>query len=81
ASDVYKRQFNTFLPLYENASPEFLTLDATIDGAMVGMQLLLTARAHGFDANPWYGYGFKTIIPTLGLDPKRFGPVMAVAIG
>lgn len=73
--------FNTFLPLYENASPEFLTLDATIDGAMVGMQLLLTARAHGFDANPWSGYDFKTIIPTLGLDPKRFVPVMAVAIG
>ena len=63
--------FNTFLPL----------LDATIDGAMVGMQLLLTARAHGFDANPWSGYDFKTIIPTLGLDPKRFVPVMAVAIG
>ena len=73
--------FNTFLPLYENASPEFLTLDATIDGAMVAMQLLLLARAHGYDANPWSGYDFKTIIPTLGLDPKRFVPVMAVAIG
>ncbi|MDN6716940.1 MAG: nitroreductase family protein, partial [Lacticaseibacillus paracasei] len=31
--------------------------------------------------NPWSGYDFKTIIPTLGLDPKRFVPVMAVAIG
>ncbi|WP_125604700.1 nitroreductase family protein [Lapidilactobacillus bayanensis] len=73
--------FNTFLPLYENASPEFLTLDATIDGSMVGMQLLLAARAHGYEANAWSGYDFKTIISTLGLDEKRFVPVMAIAIG
>ncbi|MFD1429190.1 MULTISPECIES: nitroreductase family protein [Lacticaseibacillus] len=73
--------FNSFLPLYENASPEFLTLDATIDGSMVGMQLLLAARAHGYEANAWSGYDFKKIIPAVGLDPKRFVPVMAIAIG
>lgn len=72
---------NTFLPLYEKASPEFLTLDATIDGAMVGMQLLLTARAHGYEANPWSGFDFKTVISAIGLDPKRFVPVMCVALG
>lgn len=73
--------FGSFLPLYENADQSFLTLDATIDGAMVGMQLLLAARAHGYEANPWSGYDFKTIIPAVGLDPQRFVPVMAVSIG
>lgn len=72
---------NTFLPLYEHADQNFLMLDATLDGAMVGMQVLLAARAHGYEANAFSGYDFKTIIPTLGLDPKRFVPVMAVAIG
>ncbi|MCP8857486.1 nitroreductase family protein [Latilactobacillus fuchuensis] len=72
---------NTFLPLYEKATPEFLTLDATIDCSMVGMQLLLIARAHGYEANPWSGFNFKTIIPTLGLDEKRFVPVMAISLG
>lgn len=72
---------NTFLPLYEKATPEFLTLDATMDSAMLGMQLLLIARAHGYEANPFSGVDFKTIVATLGLDPKRFVPVMGIAIG
>ncbi|WP_407894331.1 nitroreductase family protein [Lacticaseibacillus sp. N501-2] len=72
---------NTFLPLYEHADQNFLMLDATLDGAMVGMQLLLTARAHGYEANAFSGYDFKTIIPSVGLDPKRYVPVMGVAIG
>lgn len=72
---------NTFLPLYEHADQNFLMLDATLDGAMVGMQLLLAARAHGYEANAFSGYDFKTIIPSLGLDRTRFVPVMGVAIG
>lgn len=72
---------NTFLPLYEHADQSFLTLDATMDCAVAGMQLLLLARAHGYEANPWSGVDFKTIISTLGLDPKRYVPVMAVSIG
>ncbi|WP_461215129.1 nitroreductase family protein [Lacticaseibacillus sp. GG6-2] len=73
--------FNTFLPLYEHADKNFLMLDSTLDGAMVGMQLLLVARAHGYEANPFSGYDFKTVIPAVGLDPERYVPVMAVALG
>ncbi|MFC6180767.1 nitroreductase family protein [Lactiplantibacillus daowaiensis] len=71
----------TFLPLYEQASPEFLQLDATMDCSIVGMQLLLMARAHGYDANAFSGIDFEHMIPTLGLDPKRYVPVMGIAIG
>ncbi|CAM3161207.1 nitroreductase family protein [Lactiplantibacillus plajomi] len=71
----------TFLPLYENATPDFLRLDATIDCSIVGMQLLLMARAHGYDANAFSGIDFEHMIPTLGLDPKRYVPIMGVAIG
>lgn len=73
--------FGTFLPMYENATPEFLQLDATIDGSIVATQLLLLARAHGYDANAFSGVDFKTIISTLELDPKRYIPIMGVAIG
>ncbi|KRM07140.1 nitroreductase [Liquorilactobacillus ghanensis DSM 18630] len=73
--------FGTFLPMYENATPEFLQLDATIDGSIVAMQLLLLARAHGYDANAFSGVDFKAIISTLRLDPKRYIPIMGVAIG
>lgn len=59
---------HTYCPLYEHATPEFLTLDATIDGELVAMTLLLSARAYGYDAHPWSGYDFKTNFHTSGLE-------------
>ena len=73
--------FKTFLPLYESASPEFLKTDATIDGSMAAMQLLLIARAHGFDANPIAGYAADKVAATFDLEAERYVPVMAIAIG
>lgn len=73
--------FKTFLPLYEHADRSFLEKDATIDGSMAAMQLLLVARAHGYEANPMSGYDFGKIASTFGLDSERYIPVTAVAIG
>lgn len=73
--------FKTFLPLYEHADRNFLEKDATIDGSMAAMQLLLIARAHGYEANPMSGYYFDKVASTLGLDSKRYIPITAVAIG
>jgi Nitroreductase len=52
-----------------------------IDASMVSMQLLLAARANGYEANPFSGYDAAKIAPTFGLDDKRYVPVMAIAIG
>lgn len=73
--------FGTFLPMYENATSDFLKLDATIDSSIVATQLMLIARAHGYDANLFSGVDFENIIPALELDPKRYIPVMGIAIG
>ncbi len=73
--------FKTFLPLYENASRSFLEKDATVDVSMAAMQLLLCARAHGYEANVFAGYNADTIVKTLGLDDSRYVPVVAIAIG
>lgn len=73
--------FGSFLPLYENGSREFLMKDATLDSAMLAMQLLLVARAHGYEANAWAGYNSKILVDTLGLDSERFIPIMAISIG
>lgn len=73
--------FQTFLPLYEKASREFLIGDATIDSSMVAMQLMLIARAHGYDTNPIAGYAADKVATTFGLDAERFVPVVALAIG
>lgn len=73
--------FKTFLPLYEHADRSFLEKDATIDGSMAAMQLLLVARAHGYEANPMSGYFFDKVVDAFGLDSKRYIPITAVAIG
>jgi len=73
--------FNTFLPMYEHADRSFLEKDATIDGSMVAMQLLLAIRAHGYEANPLAGYYADKVSETLGLDKERYIPVEAIALG
>lgn len=71
----------TFLPLYEHADREMLVADATVDASLASMQLMLAARAHGYEANPIAGYDAKQAAPLFGLDPERYVPVMAIAIG
>ncbi|APX71774.1 nitroreductase family protein [Companilactobacillus allii] len=79
--EMRDKVFKTFLPLYENADRSFLEKDATIDGSMIAMQLLLIARAHGYEANPMSGYAFDKVAETFDLDKERFIPVTAIAIG
>ena len=73
--------FNSFLPMYEKADRDFLIKGATLDSSMLAMQLLLVARAHGYEANAWAGYNSKDLVATLNLDNERFVPVMAISIG
>ena len=75
------RILNTFLPLYENADKQLLTADAMVDSSLAAMQFMLAARAHGYDTNPIAGYDAKKAATALGLDPERYVPVMAIAVG
>ncbi|WP_313639935.1 nitroreductase family protein [Paenibacillus sp.] len=52
-----------------------------IDGALVAMQLMLVARAHGYDTNPIGGYEKDQIAEAFGMDKDRYVPVMLLSIG
>lgn len=52
-----------------------------IDSSLVSMQLMLVARAHGYDTNPMAGYDKERIAETFGLDKERYQPVMMISIG
>lgn len=71
----------TFLPLYEAASYDGLVHDAKTNSSLAAMQFMLVARGHGYETNAIQGYNAKVAAETLGLDPKRFVPNMAIAIG
>ena len=52
-----------------------------VDSSLAAMQFMLAARAHGYDTNPIAGYDAKKAATALGLDPERYVPVMAIAVG
>lgn len=52
-----------------------------IDAGLVSMQLMLAARAHGYDTNPIGGYEKDQIAEAFGMDKERYYPVMLISIG
>lgn len=52
-----------------------------IDAGLVSMQLMLAARAHGYDTNPIGGYEKERIAEAFDMDKDRFYPVMLISIG
>ncbi|MNL71812.1 putative NAD(P)H nitroreductase YodC [compost metagenome] len=45
------------------------------------MQLMLAARAHGYDTNPIGGFEKDQIAEVFGMDKERYIPVMLISIG
>ncbi|OKL50301.1 nitroreductase family protein [Boudabousia marimammalium] len=70
-----------FMPKYENATPREIADKALLDSSLAAMQLMLVARAHGYDTNAIGGFEKDQIAQALGLDPERYLPVLIVAIG
>ena len=52
-----------------------------VDCGFVTMQLMLSAKAYGYDTNPIGGFMRKELTEALDLDPKRYIPVILISIG
>ncbi|WP_271852642.1 nitroreductase family protein [Planococcus maritimus] len=79
--DVKNFQLGYFKPLYEGMSDEQMKDIVMLDSGLVSMQLMLVARAYGYDTNPIGGYDKEKIAETFGLDKERYLPVMLLTIG
>src|SRR5699024_2528244 len=79
--EVKEEQLSKIIPYLENASFEERKNMALIDGGLVAMQLMLVARAHGYDTCPIGGFEKDKIVEALGMDKERYIPVMLVSIG
>lgn len=79
--DVKDFQLGYFKPLYEGMSDEQMKDIVMLDSGLVSMQLMLVARAYGYDTNPIGGYDKEKIAETFGLDKERYLPVMLLTIG
>jgi len=67
--------------MYSNVSANDLKDSILIDSGLVSMQLMLVARAHGYDTNPIGGYEKDQIAEAFGLEKDRYVPVMLLSIG
>lgn len=66
--------------VYGNADVDTLKKIAYIDGGLVSMQLMLAAKAKGYDTVPIGGYDaeqFKTLFEV----PENYVPIMLIAVG
>lgn len=70
-----------FNQVYKSFSKEEMNDVVKIDSSLAAMQLMLVARAHGYDTNPIGGFEKDQLAEAFGLDPDRYVPVMIVAIG
>nr|MDH3175471.1 nitroreductase family protein [Bacillus pumilus] len=79
--EVKERQIAALTAHFE-VLPEHVNRETIlIDGGIVSMQLMLAARAHGYDTNPIGGFDKEVIAETFGRDKERYVPVMLLSIG
>ena len=79
--EVKDFQLNTFKPIYEKMSYEEMKDTILLDSGLVSMQLMLVARAYGYDTNSIGGYEKDQIAEAYGLEKERYLPVMLITIG
>src|SRR5689334_9381831 len=73
--EVKDRQLKTVTGLLAGMSHEQLKEMNVIDASLISMQLMLVARAHGYDTNPMGGYEKDKIAEAFNMDKERYYPV------
>ena len=79
--EVKEAQLTFFKQFYANMSDEEMKDTIMLDAGLVSMQLMLVARAYGYDTNPIGGYEKDQIAEAYGMDKDRYIPVMLITIG
>ncbi|MDO4435670.1 MAG: nitroreductase family protein [Cardiobacteriaceae bacterium] len=65
----------------QTLSPAQIQNRSLIDASLAAMQLMLIAKAYGYDTNAIGGFEREQTLKALCLDPSRYVAVMLIAIG
>lgn len=79
--EVRDAQVSAIVPYYKNFTEKEMNDVVKIDSSLAAMQLMLVARAHGYDTNPIGGFEADQIADAVGIDKERYVPVMILSIG
>ena len=80
-AEVRDQQLEAIIPYYQSFSKEEMNDVVKIDSSLAAMQLMLVARAHGYETNPIGGFEKDQLAEAFDLDKERFVPVMILSIG
>ncbi|KGE19665.1 nitroreductase family protein [Paenibacillus wynnii] len=81
SAEVRDSQLETILSIYPTLPKEMKVEVAKVDSSLFAMQLMLVARAHGYDTNPMAGFEVDQVAKAFDLDEERYAPVMIISIG
>ena len=81
SQEVKDHVMNVAVPSFEQASREKLNDIVKMDCALAAMQLMLIARAHGYDTNAIGGFDHDKLGEVFGMDSQRYVPALIIAIG
>lgn len=62
-------------------SPERLLLSQMLDCGLICMQLMLSAKAYGYDTNPIGAFDRENFANAIGMDKERYFPALVISIG
>lgn len=79
-ADTAKSMVERYTGMYSSMSPEAISQIVYTDGGLVSMQLMLVARAKGYDTVPMGGYDKAKFVEAFDI-PESYAPVMLIAIG
>lgn len=79
--EIKKQALDFFVPAYKSFSKQKMNDVVKIDASLMAMQLMLVARAHGYDTNAIGGFEEDKLAAAFDLDPERYVPVMILVIG
>jgi nitroreductase len=79
--DVKEQQVTSIRNLLSGISEQGNRESVMIDSGLVSMQIMLTAKAYGYDTNPIGGFEKDKIAEAFDLDKNRYVPVMLLSIG
>ncbi|MGF9908980.1 nitroreductase family protein [Brevibacillus porteri] len=79
-ADTAKSMVEHYTGMYSSMPPEVIRQIAYTDGGLVSMQLMLVARAKGYDTVPIGGYDKQKFMEAFRIS-ERYIPIILIAIG
>lgn len=79
--EVREKQLRNISNMVDNLSENSIEKTGWLDAGLMAMQLMHIAREHGYDTCSIGGFRHEEIADALGIDKKRYKPVMILSVG